>query len=55
MRQALRVTRPIERSPTSDGERSDFFTDWFCRNAYRNHMRVFFNRKVGWLKREEPA
>jgi hypothetical protein len=31
-------------SPTAGG-RTDFYSDWHCRNTYRDHMRTFFNRK----------
>jgi hypothetical protein len=40
----LSIDRYIEWSPTA-GTRTDFYTDWFCRNTYRDHIRVFLNRR----------
>jgi mannan endo-1,4-beta-mannosidase len=39
----LSIDRYVEWSPSA-GARTDFYTDWFCRNAYRAHVSTFLNR-----------
>lgn len=53
----LSIDRYIEWSPTAGG-RTDFYTDWDCRNNYRDHVRAFLNRRntvTGVLYKDDPT
>ena len=53
----LSIDRYVEWSPTAGG-RTDFYTDWFCRNTYRDHVRTFLNRRntiTGVRYKDDPT
>lgn len=53
----LSIDRYIEWSPTAGG-RTDFYTDWYCRNTYRDHVRTFLNRRnkiTGVVYKNDPT
>jgi len=53
----LSVDRYIEWSPTA-GSKTDFYTDWHCREQYKAHVRAFVNRVntiTGIPYREDPT
>lgn len=40
----LSIDRYVKWSPTAGG-RTDFYTDWYCRNTFRDHVRTFLHRR----------